>query len=123
MCFQSFRSFLLEIPTDEEMLTEALKVHMQVHQTTAVQACPDLPLQVSVNQGGVESEANVTEIHEDLHLDMMAGSRNSTGHFGIFSICWSPNGQEIAAATGDAKVVVFDMEEHKVRGASSLASL
>ena len=73
-------------------------------------------LQVSVDKGGVESEANVTEIHEALHLDQMADSdAERIGHFGIFSIKWSPNGREIAAGTGEASVLIYDMEVGKVR--------
>lgn len=70
---------------------------------------------VNVDTGGVDSEANVTEIHEGLHLDEMEGGGPDAphGHFGIFSICWAGNGQEIAAGTGDHKVLVYNMERGK----------
>lgn len=74
-----------------------------------------LNAQVSVNKGGVESEANVTEIHEALHLDRMADTNaERIGHFGIFSICWAPNGREVAAGTGESSVLIYDMEIGKV---------
>ena len=68
-----------------------------------------------MNKGGVESEANVTEIHEALHLDRMADTNaERIGHFGIFSICWAPNGREVAAGTGESSVLIYDMEIGKV---------
>ena len=74
-------------------------------------------MQVNVDTGGVDSEANVTEIHEGLHLDEMEGEggEDSQGHFGIFSICWANNGQEIAAGTGTHSVLVYNLERAKVR--------
>ena len=71
--------------------------------------------QVNVGVGGVESEANVTEIHEALHLDELEGAEEGyRGHFGIFSIRWSADGQEIVAGTGDANILIYDMEKQKV---------
>ena len=75
--------------------------------------------QVSVNKGGVDSEANVTEIHEALHLDEMAeGTAQRSGHFGIFSVCWGSSGREIAAGTGESSVLLYDIEAAKVGGCS-----
>ena len=71
------------------------------------------------------SEANVTEIHEGLHLDEMEGEGNedSQGHFGIFSICWANNGQEIAAGTGSHSVLVYNLERAKVPSPHSKAEV
>lgn len=70
---------------------------------------------MSVNKGGVESEANVTEIHEALHLDEMAdGVAQRSGHFGIFSVAWGSSGKEIAAGTGESSVLLYDIEAAKV---------
>jgi len=71
---------------------------------------------VNIDIGGVDSEANVTEIHAGLHLDEMEGGQLDApqGHFGIFSICWAGSGQEIAAGTGDSSVLVYNMERGKV---------
>ena len=66
--------------------------------------------------GGVESEANVTEIHEALHLDEMEGTPEGYhGHFGIYSIRWSGDGREVVAGTGDSSILIYDMEKQKVR--------
>lgn len=65
--------------------------------------------------GGVDSEANVTEIHEALHFDEFEGQPEGyRGHFGIFSIQWSSNGREIVAGTGHHRILVFDAERGKV---------
>lgn len=71
-------------------------------------------MQVSVNTGGVESEANVTEIHEALHMDLMADGSSLNHHFGIFGINFSPDGKEVVAGTGEHSILIFNMETEKV---------
>ncbi|KAK9822310.1 hypothetical protein WJX74_006159 [Apatococcus lobatus] len=70
------------------------------------------------NRGdSVLSEANVTDVHESLHFDMLVGQtvddreqRGMSFSFGIWSLQWSSDGQEIIAGTGDQCLCVFDVE-------------
>ena len=73
-----------------------------------------LLLQVNVGVGGVDSTANVTEIHEAFHFDEMEG-HSTRSHFAIFSIEWAANGREVVAGTGISQVLIFDAERGKVQ--------
>ena len=66
--------------------------------------------------GTVESEANVTDIHEALHFDIMdEGSDDGFQRgFGIWSLSWAANGQEVVAGTGDDSLYLYNMERQKV---------
>lgn len=61
----------------------------------------------------VESEANVTDVHEVLHF---AGEddRVMTSSFGIWSIKWSSDNREIVAGTGDNSLYIYDVEAQRV---------
>ncbi|KAK9796237.1 hypothetical protein WJX73_006957 [Symbiochloris irregularis] len=67
---------------------------------------------VSMEHSSVQSEANVTDIHEALHFDSIRGqpSEQSYSGFGIWSLRWAADGREVIAGTGDASVYVFDVE-------------
>ncbi len=65
--------------------------------------------------GGVESEANVTDIHEALHFDVMEERDSGYHHsFGIWSLRWGSDGREIVAGTGDHSLYVYNIERQKV---------
>ncbi|KAK9810228.1 hypothetical protein WJX72_007006 [[Myrmecia] bisecta] len=73
---------------------------------------------VGRNSGGAYSEANVTDVHECLHFDMMEGDDGDSYHtrhggFGIWSLRWSPDGNEIIAGTGDNSLYVYDMYKQR----------
>lgn len=70
-------------------------------------------MKVNVGVGGVDSTANVTEIHEAFHFDEVEG-HSMRSHFAIFSIEWAANGREIVAGTGAHQVLVFDADRGKV---------
>ena len=73
-------------------------------------------LQVSLDTSGVQSEANVTDIHEALHFDNVEGDSpaNRYSSFGIWSLRWSADGREIVAGANDACIYVYDVERSKV---------
>ena len=65
----------------------------------------------------VQSEANVTDIHEALHFDQVHGrddQHQGYSSFGIWSLRWAADGQEIVAGTGDACMYIFDVALAKV---------
>lgn len=66
--------------------------------------------------GTVESEANVTDIHEALHFDILEeGSDDGFQRgFGIWSLSWAANGAEVVAGTGDDSLYLYNMERQKV---------
>jgi WD repeat-containing protein 23 len=66
--------------------------------------------------GGVESEANVTDIHEALHFDLLDDSHTQQMRhsFGIWSLQWAADGREVIAGTNDHALYIFDMERQKV---------
>lgn len=65
--------------------------------------------------GGVESEANVTDIHEALHFDVTEERDSGYHHsFGIWSLRWGSDGREIVAGTGDHSLYVYNVERQKV---------
>jgi WD repeat-containing protein 23 len=71
--------------------------------------------QVNMHTGGVESEANVTDIHEALHFDILDESDSGYHHsFGIWSLRWAGNGQEVVAGTGDHCLYIYNVERQKV---------
>ncbi len=66
--------------------------------------------------GTVESEANVTDIHEALHFDILDedGDDGFQRGFGIWSLSWAANGTEVMAGTGDDSLYLYNMERQKV---------
>jgi WD repeat-containing protein 23 len=66
--------------------------------------------------GTVESEANVTDIHEALHFDVLEadGDDGFQRGFGIWSLAWAANGTEVVAGTGDDSLYLYNMERQKV---------
>ncbi|CAL8463196.1 g2730 [Coccomyxa elongata] len=69
---------------------------------------------VNMRTGGVESEANVTDIHEALHFDVMEERDSGYHHsFGIWSLRWGSDGREIVAGTGDHSLYVYNVERQK----------
>ncbi len=72
--------------------------------------------QVNMRTGAVDSEANVTDIHEALHFDVMDNEGASDYHhsFGIWSLRWGADGREVVAGTGDHSLYVYNMERQKV---------
>ena len=84
---------------------------------------PGVHVQVSMENRGVRSEANVTDIHEALHFDHVHGRSNEEARyssFGIWSLRWAADGREIVAGTGDASLYLFDVALGKV-GATGAA--
>jgi WD40 repeat protein len=78
-------------------------------------------MQVNMRTGGVESEANVTDIHEALHFDVMEERDSGYHHsFGIWSLRWGADGREIVAGTGDHSLYVYNMERQKVGALSGI---
>lgn len=64
---------------------------------------------------GIESMANVTEIHDSLPFSQMSDGSRFPPSFGIWSLAWSHNGREVVAGTSDSQqsICVFDLEERK----------
>eukprot|EP00803_Ostreobium_quekettii_P011162 evm.model.scf_1154EXC.2 EVM.evm.TU.scf_1154EXC.2 scf_1154EXC:21146-23272(+) len=64
---------------------------------------------------GVDSISNVTEVHDALAFgESYDGSRLFPGNMiGIWSLAWSPNGQEIVAGTSNCNICVYDLEAQK----------
>lgn len=78
--------------------------------------CISSGMQVNMRAGGVESEANVTDIHEALHFDVMEERDSGYHHsFGIWSLRWGSDGREIVAGTGDHSLYVYNVERQKVK--------
>ena len=78
--------------------------------------------------GGVDSQANVTEVHESLHLDEMENTdefqpAQRLGNFGVFSVKWSSDTRTLMAGTGGnlANILLFDVEKQKVNVSSRIA--
>ena len=85
--------------------------------------CFNSGVQVNMRTGGVESEANVTDIHEALHFDVMEERDSGYHHsFGIWSLRWGADGREIVAGTGDHSLYVYNMERQKVGALSGILS-
>ena len=83
----------------------------------SIQSISDLARgsQVNMRTGAVQSEANVTDIHEALHFDVMEERASGYHHsFGIWSLRWGADGREIVAGTGDHSLYVYNMERQKV---------
>lgn len=74
---------------------------------------------VGSSADGVESLANVTDIHDALYFGQMDEdarfSRHFEQRFGIWSIAWSGDGREIVAGTNDKQdtICVYNVEERK----------
>ncbi|XP_027363530.1 LEC14B homolog [Abrus precatorius] len=64
---------------------------------------------VNVGSATTESIANVTEIHYGLNL-----SSDDDDEFGIFSIKFSTDGQELVAGTSDSSICVYDLGANKL---------
>ena len=71
--------------------------------------------------GGVDSQANVTEVHEAMHLDEVESDGQPEGHsrlcnFGVFSVKWAADARSLCAGTGGslANVLFFDVQKGKV---------
>ncbi|XP_027933698.1 LEC14B homolog isoform X1 [Vigna unguiculata] len=60
---------------------------------------------VTVGSGTTESIANITEIHHGLNFS----SDEDDDEFGIFSIKFSTDGQELVAGTSDSSICVYDL--------------
>ncbi|MED6136675.1 L14B [Stylosanthes scabra] len=65
---------------------------------------------VTVGSAATRSIANVTEIHCGLSLS----SDEDDDEFGIFSIKFSTDGQELVAATSDSSICVYDLGADKL---------
>ncbi|CAL0334650.1 unnamed protein product [Lupinus luteus] len=65
---------------------------------------------VNVGSATKESIANVTEVHYGLNFS----SHDDDDEFGIFSIKFSTNGQELVAATSDSSICVYDLGADKL---------
>lgn len=78
----------------------------------------------SAHDGIVDSISNITEIHEPLCFDRPVGVGPGNGNggtdpraarsFGIWSIAWSGNGQEVIAGSNDASLYVYDIASSRV---------
>ena len=76
-----------------------------------------LTLQVNMAASGtVESEANVTDIHEALHFDVLEEDSDDYFQrgFGIWSLRWAASGAEVVAGTGDDSLYLYNMDRQKV---------
>ncbi|KAM1083516.1 hypothetical protein ACFX19_022309 [Malus domestica] len=65
---------------------------------------------VNVESSKTESLANVTEIHGGLDFSI----DDDEDEFGIFSVKFSTDGRELVAASSDASIYVYDLQENKV---------
>eukprot|EP00249_Psilotum_nudum_P020800 c27852_g1_i2 orf=410-2113(-) len=65
---------------------------------------------VGQDSGGVESLANITDIHEGLDFSMEGSGEYS---FGLYSVQFSHDGREIVAGSSDKSIYVYDLEENK----------
>ncbi|KAG6551331.1 hypothetical protein Mapa_007117 [Marchantia paleacea] len=65
---------------------------------------------VGNESGGVESLANITDIHEGLDLSLDPRQDNV---FGIWSLQFSHDGREIVAGASDRCIYVYDMEAQR----------
>ncbi|KAF5459201.1 hypothetical protein F2P56_023176 [Juglans regia] len=65
---------------------------------------------VNVGSPEIESLANITEIHEG--LDFFADDDGGYS-FGIFSVKFSTDGQEVVAGSSDDSIYVYDLESNK----------
>ncbi|KAJ7559677.1 hypothetical protein O6H91_04G096100 [Diphasiastrum complanatum] len=64
---------------------------------------------VGNESGGIQSLANVTDIHEGLNF----GSDDGDSAFGIWSLQFSQDGREIVAGGSDKSIYVYDLEANK----------
>eukprot|EP00873_Tetraselmis_striata_P036859 jgi/Tetstr1/457123/TSEL_043773.t1 len=58
---------------------------------------------------GLYSIANITDVHEEMHLD----NSGSDSGFGIWSVRWSSDGRELVAGTNDHSMIIYDVQEEK----------
>ncbi|BBN04407.1 DDB1- and CUL4-associated factor 11 [Marchantia polymorpha subsp. ruderalis] len=66
---------------------------------------------VGNESGGVESLANITDIHEG--LDLSVDDPRQENVFGIWSLQFSHDGREIVAGASDRCIYVYDMEAQR----------
>uniref|UniRef100_A0A0D9WCP0 Uncharacterized protein n=1 Tax=Leersia perrieri TaxID=77586 RepID=A0A0D9WCP0_9ORYZ len=66
---------------------------------------------VNVQSAGKESQANVTEIHDGLEF---SNDDDDEYSFGIFSVKFSKDGQEIVVGNSDRSINVYDLRANKV---------
>lgn len=72
---------------------------------------------VNLAEGGISSEANVTDIHEELSFGPRRAEQNfydPQSNFGIWSVKWSADGRELVAGTGDSSLYLFDVSRNEV---------
>lgn len=65
---------------------------------------------VNVGSAATESVANITEIHDGLDFSV----DDDYDEFGIFSVKFSNDGQELVAASGNNSIYVYDLEAKKL---------
>uniref|UniRef100_A0A5B6YVN8 LEC14B homolog n=1 Tax=Davidia involucrata TaxID=16924 RepID=A0A5B6YVN8_DAVIN len=66
---------------------------------------------VHVGSAATESLANITEIHDGL---VFSDDDDGDYSFGIFSVKFSTDGQELVAACSDGSIYVYDLEANKL---------
>eukprot|EP01018_Ginkgo_biloba_P039756 Gb_41012 [translate_table: standard] len=66
---------------------------------------------VNVGNSGIESLANITEIHEGLDFSVAATGEFS---FGLFCVKFSTDGRELVAGSSDKSIYVYDLEANKL---------
>ncbi|CAA0839913.1 transducin family protein / WD-40 repeat family protein [Striga hermonthica] len=69
---------------------------------------------VDVGSATKESHANVTEIHEGLEFSSDVDDYNNSYSFGIFSVKFSTDGQELVAASSRGSIYVYDLESKRL---------
>ncbi|XP_022854472.1 LEC14B protein-like [Olea europaea var. sylvestris] len=68
---------------------------------------------VDVGSATKESHANITEIHEGLEFSSNTDDYEDYS-FGIFSVKFSTDGQELVAGSSDESIYVYDLESKRV---------
>ncbi|KAL1825900.1 hypothetical protein ACET3Z_012678 [Daucus carota] len=66
---------------------------------------------VNITSGATDSRANITEIHDGLEFSRDDGEGYS---FGIFSVKFSTDGQELVAGSSDDAIYVYDLVANKL---------
>eukprot|EP00252_Welwitschia_mirabilis_P009699 TRINITY_DN2244_c0_g1_i1.p1 TRINITY_DN2244_c0_g1~~TRINITY_DN2244_c0_g1_i1.p1 ORF type:complete len:552 (+),score=103.27 TRINITY_DN2244_c0_g1_i1:222-1877(+) len=66
---------------------------------------------VNIGVGETQSIANITEIHKELDFSIDA---QGEFEFGLFSIKFSPDGQELIAGSNDCNIYIYDLQSEKL---------
>uniref|UniRef100_A0A0D9ZU36 Uncharacterized protein n=1 Tax=Oryza glumipatula TaxID=40148 RepID=A0A0D9ZU36_9ORYZ len=95
-------AYVSQFSSDGSLLVAGFRAYSSLSPTVHI---------VNVQSAGKESQANVTEIHDGLEF---SNDDDDEYSFGIFSVKFSKDGQEIVVGNSDRSINVYDLRANKV---------